>query len=146
MLINPADWPCLVDRPMAAWLGWLSSDFNNLKWIINLYGRRPMVIREALHESPMRLIDRWISKGWCVIDLGTDQPIVLYKLTCGSSVGPIDRWSFTRQRVVRMWDRSTDGPLKANAWFIHMVDWPMVPCEETCNSSVGSIDRWSLLG
>jgi len=57
-------------------------------------------------------------------------------------------------------DRSTDGPLRGNAWFVcrtdrSMVhyegtrassggtDRPMFPCEVTCDSSVGPIDRWS---
>jgi len=40
-----------------------------------------MIIGKTLRESPMRLIDRWISMGWRVINLGTDQPMVLYEVT-----------------------------------------------------------------
>jgi len=52
-----------------------------------------MVTYKALHEPPRRLMDWWISMGWCAIDLGADQTIVLFKLT----------------RFMR--DRGTDGPV-----------------------------------
>jgi len=40
--------------------------------------------------------------------------MVFYEVTRGSSVGPIDRWSFTRQSAIRLWVRSTDGLLRGN--------------------------------
>ena len=133
MLINQADLLSLADRPMTAWLGGLSSLTLIIlsEYLIHVADR----ICKTLRESPMRLIDRWISMGWCVINLGTDQPMVFYEVMRGSSVGLIDRWSLTRVRVLHLGDRSTDGPL----WFICGAVRPMVPC----GSSVGSFDRWS---
>jgi len=40
-------------------------------------------------------------------------------------------------------DRSTDGLLRGNAWFVCRTDRPMVPYEGTRASSGGPIDRWS---
>jgi len=40
--------------------------------------------------------------------------------------------------VVRLRDRSNDGPLRYNTWFICETDWPMV----LYSSSVRSFDRW----
>ena len=77
-------------------------------------------------------------------------------------MGPIDRWSFMRLRVIYLWDRLTDGPLWGKVWFTCGADRPMVLYEVTCftcgvdQSMVlcgficslfeWPIDRWSFMG
>ena len=91
MLTNPADWLSLADRPIAVWPGGLSSMplITLSEYLIYVADRWSYV---RLRESSMRLIDRWASMSLCVINLGTDQPMVIYEVTHGSSIGPIDRW------------------------------------------------------